>query len=55
MPKDLTNSLELRGFEFRKLFNDIPLKLKMCVHCRKAVKINAKKCEWCNYDKFMPI
>lgn len=55
IPEDFKRSLKLRDFKFKKLGKDIPLKLKLCVNCRKAVGINDKKCNWCNYNKFMSI
>lgn len=55
IPEEFKRSLELRGFSFKKLIKDIPIKLKLCINCRKAIRIHDKMCKWCNYDKFMPI
>ena len=52
---NLEHSLNLRGFNFKKYFNDIPFKLKICNNCRKAVRKNRAKCNWCNSETFIKI
>ena len=47
------HSLTIRGFKFKKYFRDIPLQLKLCLNCRKAVGINEDKCKWCDYEEFI--
>ena len=49
----LEHSLNLRGFVFKKYFKDIPFNLKLCDHCRKAVRKNQKKCKWCGSQEFL--
>ena len=51
----LEYSLNLRGFVFKKYFKDIPLHLKLCDHCRKAVRNNQNKCKWCGSQEFLSL
>ncbi len=55
MPSEFERSLNLRDFKFKKLGKEIPIKLKLCTNCRKALRINDKMCKWCNNEEFMPI
>lgn len=52
---NLEHSLKLRGFIFRNYFRDIPFELKLCNNCRKAVRRNQNKCNWCNNQTFIKI
>ena len=55
LDNNLEHSLKLRGFIFRSYFKDIPLKLKLCINCRKAVRKNQLKCNWCKSETFIKI
>ena len=55
LENNLEHSLKLRGFFFRSYFKDIPLELKLCNNCRKAVRSNQIKCKWCNSETFIKL
>ena len=52
---NLEHSMNLRGFKFRKYFEDIPFELKLCTDCRKAVRKIQDKCKWCNSESFIKL
>lgn len=46
--------LEQKGFEFKQYNKDIPLNIKICKYCRKAVKEELNDCPHCNKSDFLP-
>lgn len=55
LESNLEYSLNLRGLIFKKYFKDIPLELKICTKCRKAVSRSLEKCVWCGNQTFLKI
>ena len=55
IPGEFKRSLKLRGIKFKKLTKDIPLKLKLCDNCRKALRVHDELCKWCNHNTFINI
>lgn len=44
---EILRFLELRDFKYKQYFRDIPVRIKICSNCRKAVDMRKSKCNWC--------
>lgn len=51
--KEILKDVEIRAFAYRELFRDIPVRIKICSNCRKAVDERKIKCYWCNSNVFL--
>ncbi|MHA1341922.1 MAG: endonuclease NucS domain-containing protein [Promethearchaeota archaeon] len=45
--------LKNKNFIFKKLGYDIPLKIKFCANCRKAVNYFSDECPFCKFTSFI--
>ncbi|MFX1238139.1 MAG: endonuclease NucS domain-containing protein [Promethearchaeota archaeon] len=46
------HALEMREFTYKELFKDIPVRIKICSNCRKAVDERKSNCNWCGDKEF---
>ncbi len=49
------NMIEQKGFSYKELFTDIPIRIKLCLNCRKIIAHKENICKWCESKIFKRI